>query len=239
MLRRLMHPVLQRIDEVRHIAVELDRALPLVRNSIESQNAELRAAARYRADVRAELDQIQENLLRTHLQIEALRDELALTIGAPSVPLPVSATDGTRGLRLCFGGDAQSASDHTAVDLGDASGTRLAADLRGLSFAPQSAAEIRAARILERFSPADLREFLLPYWRGLLMPGADLVATDTPAEELDSLLRLLQETGYGTIETVSRWRDGVAEVVEVRAKSTGRVVTPADLHSGNSEVHAR
>lgn len=225
LLRPLLEPILRRVDETRHIAVELDRALPLVRSSIESQNAELRASERHRIELRAELDRVQEDLARAQQQIEALRDEFTLALGA-----------GARreALRLSFGGEARDGAGHTFVDVRHANGADLAAELRGLPFAEGSAAEIRASGILERFSLAELRDTVLPYWRGLLAPGGTLIGDGVPAADLGALVRLLEETGYESIETVSRWREGATRAVEIRARPAAQTVA----RPRNSEVHA-
>jgi transposase len=96
-LRPFVRPVLRpifrrldeaavRLDEVNDLAVRLDRHLPLIENAITSQNADLRASAREQGRIRAEVDQLKDDLVRTQKQIESLRDDLVGTcsIGTPA-----------------------------------------------------------------------------------------------------------------------------------------------------------
>src|SRR5205823_240787 len=94
----------QRIDDVDHLAVRLDRHLPLVENAIESQNAELRSGARDRAQVHAELRRLREELERTQRQLDGLRRRDAVTAeaAAPAAPAPPAVSDGQADLRLGF-----------------------------------------------------------------------------------------------------------------------------------------
>jgi hypothetical protein len=282
-LRPLLHPILHRIDEVRHMAVRLDRHLPLVTNAIESQNAELRAAARHRAEVRAELDRLRDDLQRTQQQVEALHGEFALALSAGAqvearVVLSTRAAvsrrpvDDSGELRLSFGWGAQTMSEHMTIDLQELGGGDLAAGLRGLSFGECSAAEVRASLVLERFSLAELREVVLPYWHALLRPGGDLVAVGIDAEanlsdyqagrisfeelatvSLDAdrnptaprrcmlsegrVVELLERAGFESVETAARWREGAANLIEVRARRAGQVEMQVEVGSRN-DVHA-
>jgi hypothetical protein len=184
----------RRVDEVNHLAVRVDRHLPLVENAIKSQNAELRGAARERLEVRAELERLRADLECTQRQLNALRagsrpasavGEAATEVPAtPPVP-PISSTlrVAQRGeLRLNFHCGSPDAPDHVDIDLRDWNGHDVAVRVRGLEFGPSSAIEVRASLALERFSVTELRGVLLPYWHSLLAPGGRFVAVSIDAE---------------------------------------------------------
>lgn len=66
--------------------------------------------------------------------------------------------------------------DRLNIDARELPGVDILADVAKLPFTPGSVAEIHAAHLLEHFTELDLRERLLPYWRGLLRPGGQLIA---------------------------------------------------------------
>lgn len=238
---RRFEEVGRRLDEVGQMTVRLDRHLPVVENVIESHNAELRSAERDRAAVRAELDRLKDELGRARRQIEALRDDVAaLSIGGSGAPEPVpdepaalspatswpGEQEGELRLDFCCGPDT--VPGHVGVDLRELRGTDLAASLHRLPFRAGSVEEIRATRVVERFSVAELREVVLPYWRSLLRPGGVLVAIAMDAAE-ELVRALLQETGFESIETAARRREDGGGHVEVRARRSGAGSMPVEV----------
>jgi hypothetical protein len=282
-VRPLLRPVIRRfeavekrLDEVQDLAVRLDRHLPILENVIESQNAELRSQTRSPGDVSAELAALKQDLARTRLEVQALQRH----VSSPGTPAQQTAEPGVeasavplraghggdedgRDLRLdfCFG--AESAPGHVRVDLGDVSAGDLVAGLGRLRFREGCALEVRASIGLERFSTAELRERVLPYWRSLLAPGARFVVVCVDAEanladyqagrltfeqlaalshgERRSMLsepsigRLLREAGFESIETVARWcGDDAANRIEVRAARPGGGPQPVEAGARTS-----
>ncbi len=184
----------RRIDEVNQLAVRLDRHLPIVENLIESQNTELRSGAREGTEVRTELGRLKDELVRTQNQVQALREDVALTFNAsPPAAVPVEPAAMTQlkqqlghqagDLRLSVGFGLPSAPGQVNVDLQELGpGGALAAGLRNLPLDEGSAAEVRVVLALERFTVSELREVVLPYWHWLLKPGGSLVTVSIDAE---------------------------------------------------------
>jgi hypothetical protein len=192
-LLRRIDALARRVDEVEYLAVRMDRHLPLVENAIKSQNSELRGVARERAQIRADLERLRTDLEYTQQHVQALRAASAAesTVAAPapaaSVAPPLIPDLTTwveaerRELRLNFHCGVSDAPDHIDVDLRDWKGEDIAGRVRRLAFDPSSAVEVRASLALERFSTAELRADVLPYWRSLLAPGGTLVVISLDA----------------------------------------------------------
>jgi chromosome segregation ATPase len=72
-----MEQLSKRIDDLNELVVRLDRRLPLIENAIESQNAMLRSRPLDMAEVREQLQGLQEELVDTQRQVELLRREFA------------------------------------------------------------------------------------------------------------------------------------------------------------------
>ena len=184
----LLRPVLRRIDQVNELAEEVHNHLPIVESVIESQNAELRTRARAEAAVRAELERLKSDISQLQRQLEELRSASRGPVAGPgadpATELIVARRFGSNGadLRLEFASGRQGTSDRVGVDLGRWRGADAAAHLRELPLAERSAVELRADRVLECFSTAELRSVVIPLWLSLLRAGGQLVVVAVDAD---------------------------------------------------------
>ena len=75
------------------------------------------------------------------------------------------------GLRVNLGSGEKPLDDHLNVDMREAEGVDVLADVRRLPFSPGSVGELASYHLVEHFREHQLATVILPYWRSLL--GAD------------------------------------------------------------------
>jgi SAM-dependent methyltransferase len=193
MVKRLARPFMVRlhglvlrwtddqITEMRFKVDGLERYVPVILNSIQTQNALSRANTRARDEVvklvystlerfqfvRNELlyelrygqhvqpqDALVEPKVLNHAKVEANRDALRVNLGCGHIPL----------------------SEYINIDLRPLDGVDVTADVRELPFEPDSVAEIYSAHLIEHFPEEELRRRVLPHWVSRLRPGGTFVA---------------------------------------------------------------
>ena len=173
----------------------LVRNLPIVMNTIASQNAMSREQQRRIQSLESALPSVDSlvkpvsaGLAYLTDRIEFVRKELLFEQryrGETSAP--VRATEPKvvnpeklklmgHEIRVNIGAGHVSLPEYLNVDVRELPGIDIVADVNDLPFEPGELTEIFSAHVLEHFPLEELKRRVLPYWVGLLKHGGKLVA---------------------------------------------------------------
>ena len=213
LLRPFARPLFRRIDrridtartplEARLDALERDVAaikdyVPILLNTISSQNAAARDSARSRTHLDQRItdlaSQLSERIGEVEARGEFIRRETLYEmryarrqgIGEfeeePRVLSPEKLA--ARPVRINLGCGHIPLPDYVNVDGRPLPGVDVVADVRRLPFQEGELDEIFSAHLLEHFPLEELTRSLLPYWFSLLRPGGRFVAIVPDAETM-------------------------------------------------------
>jgi len=204
-LRPFARPLLARLDRralpFRQDVDALTRHMPVLLDTIASQNASSRESRRDQLKLENDLNDI-----RLHLEgdirslrdrVEFIRQELMYEMrygakrpgsgAAPDIEPRIVAPDRIPpdgNVRLNLGCGHIPIPGFVNVDTRDLDHVDVVADVRRLPFPAGSVAQIHSAHLLEHFPLEELRRALLPYWCSLLKPGGLLTAVVPDAEKM-------------------------------------------------------
>jgi predicted SAM-dependent methyltransferase len=191
----------------------LNRYLPIVVNTIASQNAASRQTERELRALASRLDALEtgvsghaETITDLRDRIEFVRREVLLEqrYAAPAAtPEPSSTATGRAGvmtgarvtneekvrrmrdnLRLNVGAGHIVREGYLNVDSRELPGIDIVADVRALPFDEGGVKEIYSAHVLEHFPVEELRRVVLPRWASLLEDGGKLVSVVPDVETM-------------------------------------------------------
>jgi hypothetical protein len=165
----------------------LIRYMPAVLNAIAAQNAMNRANVRTEEELARLVQSVLERFQTVRNELLYGRDGTRLDgVFEPKILHPDRVEAARQDLRLNLGCGQVARSGYVNVDSQPFEATDVLADPRDLPFDPRSVSEIRADRLLERFTLNEVQGALLPHWVTLLRPGGSLVVT---AADADAMVR--------------------------------------------------
>lgn len=195
--RPVMARVDRRIDPVREDVDALTRHLPILLDTIASQNAAARESRRELLRLESERSRLEGEIWSLRERVEFTRKELMFEMryGArgpggrdtPEVVEPrIVAPDGIPkdDVRLNLGCGHLPLAGFVNVDVRELEDVDVVADVHKLPFPVDSLARIHSAHLLEHFSVEELQRALLPYWVSLLRPGGLFTAIVPDAETM-------------------------------------------------------
>jgi predicted SAM-dependent methyltransferase len=214
------------------------RYVPIILNSIQTQNAMSRANAR----TYDELTQLIATVLE---RSQTLRDETLAEVRRPGSQSTRSLVEAkilnqdkvdAAGLdiRLDLGADHRSRREHLHVDQHALDDVDVVAGAMDLPFAPGSVKEIVSEHLLESFSSDELARDILPHWFSRLVPGGDLVAVVT---DIDAALKE-HVAGRISLEDLRRLAFGAPESSS-RAIHTAESLSQLFAGAGFDEITVR
>lgn len=201
--------VQQRVDALERDVAAFKDYVPVLLNTISSQNAAARDFARSRTHLDERItivaSQLSERIAQVEERGEFIRRETLLEmryggrqgIGEspeePQVVTPEKLADGAP-VRINLGCGHIPKEGYVNVDRRPLPGVDMVADVRRLPFAEGQVDEIFSAHLLEHFPIEDLVRSLLPYWFSLLRPGGRFVAV---VPDADTMVREYAAGRYG------------------------------------------
>ncbi len=206
-LRPFVRPVLVRLDArtdariepLRHDIDALSRHLPILLDTISSQNAAAREARRDQVRMDADVQRLAAEIGGVRERGEFIRNELMyeMRYGAssprgaaertvePRIVAPDRIPEAGE-IRVNVGCGHIPLPDFVNVDSRELDHVDVIADARSLPFAPGTLSQVHSAHLLEHFPVEELRRSVLPYWFSLLRPGGRLTAVVPDAEAMIS-----------------------------------------------------
>lgn len=210
-LRPLVRPVLVRLDARTDVRVDartqplrsdveaLSRHLPILLDTISSQNAAAREARREQTRIEGDVRRLESETANVRERGEFIRNELMyeMRYGASSpggvserslepriVALDRIPEPGE--IRVNLGCGHIPLPDFVNVDSRELDHVDVVADVRNLPFAAGTLAQVHSAHLMEHFPLEELRRAVLPYWSSLLRSGGRLTAVVPDAEAMIS-----------------------------------------------------
>ncbi len=206
-LRPFVRPVLVRVDaridartqQLRSDVEVLSRHLPILLDTISSQNAATREARREQVRVDGEVRRLAAEIGSVRERGEFMRNELMyemryaarLTGGVsesnlePRIVAPDRIPEPGE-IRVNLGCGHIPLPDFVNVDSRELDNVDVVADVRNLPFAEGALSQVHSAHLMEHFPLEELRRSVLPYWTSLLRPGGRLTAVVPDAEAMIS-----------------------------------------------------
>jgi len=193
----LQHKLVEDVDRLAGDVEVLDRYVPLILNTVSSQNAVHRDLGRRLGHIEREhtahLERVSEAIKYLEGRLELVRKEMLFEVrygaAAPETPIAsphrevapkVVAQDKLKSMgddiRLNLGAGHIALSQYLNVDARELPDIDVVADVRHLPFEKGEVAEIFSAHMLEHFPLEELRRTLLPYWISMLREGGRFVA---------------------------------------------------------------
>jgi hypothetical protein len=238
-LRRLLRPVAHTLywlgpAPARHERTQAELAevrdqLPIVCNTIASQNALAREWMRSREQLTRELEALRADVRRLdvgHRAGETAAPDISPAgpvVAEPAVLNPAKLAAFDSDLRLNLVGEGRPRCDFVNVGSAAGEGIDVVADPGRLPARAGSVAHLRCDRILERISTEELRSSLLPYWLSLLRPGGRLEAVVADAEAMVDAV----EAGQVPLARLREALCGGAELGLCSARRLGRALEAA------------
>ena len=180
--RQLYDARLDRLErEAAAARAELDglgRYVPVILNSIQTQNAMSRANTRT-------YDELTQLIGTTLERFQALQDQLRSEAPLPVLPRsllepkvlnPDKLEAAREDLHLDLGTGHRTRPEYLHLDPRPLDGVDVVADIRELPFETEAVTEIVSEHLLELFSARELAREILPHWVSRLRPGGSLVA---------------------------------------------------------------
>jgi predicted SAM-dependent methyltransferase len=174
----------------------LNRYLPIVINTIASQNAANRETQRQLEACTSRLDATEiglrrqgESIVELYDRIEFVRKEVLLETrygrrgiaSTSDTGMPARVTNEDKlhcmegNLRVNVGAGHITREGYLNVDSRELPGIDVVADVRDLPFEEREVSEIYSAHLLEHFPVEELRRVILPHWVSILEDGGKLV----------------------------------------------------------------
>jgi predicted SAM-dependent methyltransferase len=202
-------PLQGRLDALERDVAALKDYVPVLLNTISSQNAAARDFARSRTHLDERITtvatQLGERIGQVEERGEFIRREMLFEMRyggrqgvgefqqEPQVVSP-EKVDGSAPIRVNLGCGHLPKEGYVNVDGRPLPGVDVVADVRRLPLAEGQVEEIFSAHLLEHFPVEQLTRSLLPYWFSLLRPGGRFVAV---VPDADTMVREYAAGRYG------------------------------------------
>lgn len=191
--------------------VELERQLAETAAQSETQQARLREQSQATGSLQTELGKHVGTIQWLLERVETVRAEMLFELRYGKATTEVQGGRGRfvspgnvdlADLLLNLGAGHVLEAGYLNVDVRELPGIDIVAPVDDLPVQPGSVAEIRSSHLLEHFPKEELRRKLLPYWFGLLKPGAIFRAVVPDLEEM-SLSFARGEISFEELRAVS------------------------------------
>ena len=208
-VRTATSPIEVRLDAIERDVAAIKDYLPILLNTISSQNAAARDFARSRDHLHQRITdvatQLSDRIAQVEQRGEFIRREMLFEsrygrregIGDFETETQVVAPEKLNGngpIRINLGCGHIPRDGYVNVDGRPLPGVDVVADVRRLPFEADQLDEIFSAHLLEHFPLEELTRALLPYWFSLLRPGGRFVAI---VPDADTMVREYAAGRYG------------------------------------------